>query len=94
MSGLLRDMDLPSFIPAANPAFTWGSHNSESFRHVLDKTYVEIRHWRPNIFKLPQGKAGKHFVSELTRLYKAFATRSALECVALKAATVLPIFAL
>ena len=93
-SGPVRDVDLPSFTPASNPTFTWGSHNSESFRQALDETYTEIRHWRPNQFKLPQGKAGKHFVSELAKLYKAFATRSALEGVALKAATVLPILAL
>ena len=37
------------------------------------------------------GRAGKCFVSELVRLYKAFASNSAMECIALKAAVVLPV---
>ena len=47
-----------------------------------------------NLFKVPYGKAGKSFISELARLFKAFATSSALESVALRAATLMPILLL
>ena len=40
-------------------------------------------------FYVPSGTAGAKFVSELARLYRAYADGSALECVALKAVTVL-----
>lgn len=51
-------------------------------------------HWKINCFKVPYGKAGKSFVSELARFFKAIATGSALESIALKAATLLPILLL
>ena len=43
---------------------------------------------------VPYGKAGKSFVSELARLFKSFAEGSALESVALKACTLMPILLL
>ena len=43
---------------------------------------------------MPYGSVGKCFVSELARLYKAFASKSAVEGIALKAAIVLPILVL
>jgi hypothetical protein len=43
---------------------------------------------------VPFGKAGRDFVGELSRLYLAFASASALEAIALKATTVLPILLL
>ena len=78
----------------ANATFTWGNHNSIDFKQSLDATFSEAVHWRPNLFKLPYGNIGKVFVSELARLFKAFAAGSALESVALKAALVMPILLL
>ena len=43
---------------------------------------------------MPFGKAGREFVGELSKFYHAFASASALESIALKAATVLPILLL
>jgi len=43
---------------------------------------------------MPFGKAGRDFVGELSRLFLAFASASALESVALRATTVLPILLL
>jgi len=42
-----------------------------------------------NSFRVPQNFTGKAFVNELDRLFHAFATGSALESVAMKAATIL-----
>ena len=51
-------------------------------------------HWRRNCFSVPFGKAGRGFVNELSRLYLAYGSASALESVALKATIVLPILLL
>ena len=71
------------------PTFTWGPCVSVTFINSLN-TYSKVVHWRPNLFKVPFGKAGKSFVSELARLYKAFASSSAMESITMKAAIVLP----
>ena len=82
--------DLPVFQPLADPTFTWGILDSATLSELLDTAYDEIVHWRRNCFKLPQGNAGKAFTNELARLFHVFATGSALESVAMKAASVLP----
>jgi len=41
--------------------------------------YESIVHWQPNVFLIPFGKAGKQFVREITRLYRAFEDNSALD---------------
>ena len=74
--------DLPSVSPIAKPSFLWRRHPAEVFIQLLDEAYEEVVHWRPNFFRLPLGKAGKSFASELTRLYTAFVAGSAMECVA------------
>ena len=85
---------LPVFNPMSEPNFTWGERDSESFCKELQTTYDEVVHWRKNCFKIPWGNAGKSLVDKLYRLYTAFADASALECVALRAAVVLPILVL
>ena len=57
---------------------------------VINKAYDEVVHWKRNVFSIPSGEAGKKFISELARLFRAFADRSALERVAIKAAMVMP----
>ena len=74
--------------------FTWGNHSATDFSNILEATYSEVVLWRRNSFILPFGKAGREFVGELSKLYQAFASASALESIALKAATVLPILLL
>lgn len=74
-------------------SFVWGYLDSASFTALLDSAYIEV-HWKNNPFKIPQGNAGKSFTAELSRLFSAFATSSALEPIALKAATVLPLLML
>ena len=48
-------------------------------------------HWRRNLFQVPSGVAGKAFVSELARLFQAYADSSSIEC---KATTVIQILLL
>lgn len=60
----------------------------------INNAYDEVVHWRRNIFKILSGKAGKLFVRELARLFKAYAECSTLEGIALNAAMLLPILVL
>ena len=86
---------LPPFPSVSRPTFKWGNTNGTEFVKILDDVYAEVIHWRRNCFTVPFGKAGKSFVSELSRLYLAFGSSSSvLEAVALKAATVFPILLL
>ena len=58
--------------------FLWNDVTGERACEFFTSTYEEVIHWKPNIFLIPFGKAGKLFVQELARLYQAFAEDSAL----------------
>jgi hypothetical protein len=64
--------------------------DGETFACSINRSYEVIVHWRRNLFKIPSGKAGKAFIRELTRMFRAYADGSALESVAMKAAMVMP----
>ena len=64
--------------------------NGEDFIQAVTAAYEEIIHWRRNLFLTPSGKAGKLFVSEMARLFRAYGEGSALESIALKAAMIMP----
>ena len=85
---------LPAPAPMANPAFAWGSLSAENFIKSVSSAYAEVVHWRRNTFPVPSGNAGKKFVNELSTLYSAYAEGSALECIALKAITVMSLLLL
>ena len=56
----------------------------------MDSCYSKVVHWQRNVFSIPSRKAGKDFVSELARLYNAYAEGSQIESFALTAAMILP----
>ena len=85
---------LPSPSPMATPSFVWGERDAITFSHSLEAAYAEVVHWKPNTFPIPFGNAGKKFTQELSRLFRAYAEGTALESIALKATTVLPILLL
>ena len=58
----------------SSPGFTWGTKDEASFMQELDWAYSTIVHWKRNLFRVPSGNVGKPFVTELTRLYDAFAS--------------------
>ena len=72
------------------PTFMWGSYNSSDFLTTIDEVYREAIQWKPHLFKVPKGTAGKAFVSELARMYTAFGSKSTPEIISLKAAVLLP----
>ena len=81
---------LPAYTPMSPSVFTWGEYNAIQFSAKLEDAYKTVIHWRKNCFTPPSGRAGKDFVNELSRLYLAFGTASALESIALRATIVLP----
>ena len=83
--------ELPPHVNMAEPAFSWGLLSSEEFTQSLNSAYSEAIHWKPNYFKIPYGNVGKAFTSELAKLYEAYGLGSAMEPIALKAATLMPI---
>ena len=74
--------------------FTWGSSSGPEMFNLINEVYDEIIHWRHNLFLAPHGNVGNSFVQELARLFRAFAEGSSLECVCMKAVTVLQILTL
>ena len=60
----------------------------------MKEAYDEVVHWKINLLLIPFGSVGKSFITELARLYRAVATSSVQESIALKASTVLTVLAL
>ena len=79
-----------SAVYRSSPRFTWGTRDAASFLQDLDRAYSIVVHWKRNLFRVPSGNVGKLFVTELTRLYDAFASESSLESIAVKATIVIP----
>ena len=84
----------PSFDVMCALNFIWGDITGETFAHSVTCGYDEVVHWRKRLFKIPLAKCGRAFVTEQARLFCAYANGSALECVALKAAMIMPILLL
>ena len=83
-------LELPDFEPMADATkFSWGNVSGPDFCSSIEAAYDEIVHWRRNLFSVPTGRAGKLFVQELARLWRAYASASALERVALRASMVM-----
>ena len=85
---------LPSFNMMCAPNFRWGDVPGESFVHNVTCCYDEVVHWRKVLFRIPLAKCGRAFVAEQARLFRAYATGSALESIALKAAMIMPVLLL
>ena len=71
-------------------AYMWGSRDGPTMCDKVMASYSEVIHWKRNVFRIPSGKAGKAFVSEMAKLFQAFAEEHRIESFALTAAVVLP----
>ena len=76
------------------PSFLWGELSGQDCAKQLIECYNEALHWRRNLFKVPQGKAGNEFVQEISRLFRSYAEASSLESIALTATILFPILVL
>ena len=70
--------------------FVWGNKSSLEFSRDLEAVYGKIVFFRQNLFKLPSGSSGKDFIREMTRLIRAWNSKSELADIALKCVMVLP----
>ena len=68
----------------------WKTRTGQEFSDDINDAYSKIVHWKHNLFMIPSGAQGKRFVGELARLFNAFASESALEAFAIKAAMTMP----
>ena len=84
--------NIPDFdvCPSEIKAKMWGNISHQRFSEEINNIYNEVVHFRKNIFNLPSGGAGKHFIEELTFWLKQFNSNSDLNPVAFKAFMVLP----
>ena len=84
--------NLPQFDvrPSEIKAKMWGNISHQRFCEEINDIYNEVVHFRRNIFNLPSGMAGKHFIEELTFWLRQFNSNSYLNSVALKAFMMLP----
>jgi len=59
---------------------------------IVTKSSIHVRcvHWRNSPFMELFGKAGTNFVSEYSKLLHNYGIASAMKCIALKAAMVMP----
>ena len=83
---------LPPIAPACSPdsAYMWRSLDGPTMCNKVIACYSEVIHWKRNVFRIPSGKAGKAFVSEMAKLFQAFAKENRIDSFALIAAVVLP----
>ena len=87
----------PSFPPfdiSADPSFRWGDLSGIECVQLISECYNEAIHWKTNLFKVPNGRAGDKFIKELSRLFRSYAEGSTLESIALTAAFLLPVLVL
>ena len=66
------------------------SLNGREFVETIYRFYVEIVHWRRNLFKLSSGNAAKMFKQELTKWLEHFNCDSEYNFITLKVYMVLP----
>ena len=76
--------------PSEIKAKMWGNISLQRLCEEINNIYNEVVHLRRNIFNLLSGRAGEHFIEELTFWLKQFNSNSDLNSVALKAFMVLP----
>ena len=73
------------------PNFVWSDNmDGVDFRDAILAAYAEVIHWKSNLFLTPSGKAGKAFLSELARLFRAYGEGTTLESVTLTAVMIMP----
>ena len=67
---------------------TWGCLSGQDIIYKLETIYTKVVKWRPNLFKLPSGAAGKSFVTEVKRLMDAWTNKTNIESYAILALTI------
>ena len=79
---------LPDHPSASTGPFTLGSMDNHATADAINTAYEEAVHFRPNTFSVPQGSAGKAFISQLSRYLSCFGDAGPYESQAIKIAMV------
>ena len=58
--------NFPAFSIMSEAIFHWGEKNKGEICQLFDKAYSKIVHWKMNIFKVPSGRVGKQYISEIS----------------------------
>ena len=83
--------DLPSYAPVTRiPTKAIYNMSGAEFTCLVDQAYSTIIKWRTNLFKLPTGKAGKEFITELTSWLHHYNCNTKSHAIALKVYFTLP----
>ncbi|MCP4457917.1 MAG: hypothetical protein GY816_07830, partial [Cytophagales bacterium] len=87
------------YIPPCIPEFVskddaldkakWNGLVGKELFNTINSIYEEITSWRRNLFKVPTGKAGQEFISEINNCLKNFSASTPLEPIALKMTLIL-----
>ena len=67
----------------------WNGLQGKELFDTINDIYHEITTWQRNLFKVPTGRAGQDFVSEVNLSLQHFATGTLLESISLKIAFIL-----
>ena len=80
-----------SQIPVQGRNLKWGDmHTSVDINNTISKIYEKVTTWKMNLFDVPRGKAGKDFITEITRLLSLFNNRTQWESLALNILMIFP----
>ena len=85
-----QDVGLPPYNQTKVSNFKWSDRDRSEVEDEINLIYSEIVHWRRKIFKIPSGKHGKAFVSEVARLFQLYADASSMEAISITAAMIVP----
>ena len=81
---------LPSYKLDPLPTTKWHDYTAEQFVNLINSTYDNIIHWRKNLFKLPNGKASRLFINELSLWLDHYNRSTDFKCMALKVFMTVP----
>ena len=78
--------DLPEYAEILRVNFALGTMTAEESARVINSTYDEAVHFRPNAFDVPNGSGGKEFVNLLSQYLLVFGNADMYQGQALKVA--------
>ena len=78
----------PDHPSASTGPFTLGSMDNHATADAINTAYEETVHFRPNTFSVPQGSAGKAFISQVSCYQACFGDAGPYESQAIKIAMV------
>ena len=86
-----RVADLPGFKPAnLPPSKAMNGITGAAFVQQINNAYNMIIKWKANIMRLPTGKAGKEYITELAKWLEEFNKDTEFAPIALKVYYTLP----